>query len=310
MSPPQSPPPETAANKRLFCFGLGYTGQALALTLLADGWTVAGTCREPGQLDALAGAGIDAVLFDGGGPMDGAAQALGGATHLLSSVPPDGDGDAVLRHHGEDIAAHGGWDWVGYLSTTGVYGDTGGAAVDETAPLKPTSERGRRRVLAEEAWRAVAGAHVFRLAGIYGPGRSALDQALAGTARRVLKPGHAFSRIHVDDIAGVLRASMGNPRPGAVYNVCDDQPAEPSEVTAHACELLGLDPPPAVAYEDAARDMSAMARSFWRDHRRVDNRRIKEELGVALEYPDYRAGLRAILAAGGWTIMKERTLEA
>jgi nucleoside-diphosphate-sugar epimerase len=171
--------------------------------------------------------------------------------------------------------------------------------VDETAPLKPTSERGRRRVRAEESWRDLANAHVFRLAGIYGPGRSALDQARAGTARRVLKPGHVFSRIHVDDIAFVLRASMEAPRPGAVYNVCDDLPTEPSQVTAHACELLGLEPPPAVAYQDAARDMSAMALSFWRDQRRVDNTLIKDELGVALRYPNYRAGLGAILAAGG-----------
>ena len=294
MSLAQSPP-----SMRLFCFGLGYTARALARSLPDGGWTVAGTCRDSRVRDALAGAGIDAYLFDGGGPMGGAGAALAGATHLLSSVPPGEDGDPVLRHHGREIAAHGPWDWVGYLSTTGVYGDTGGKPVDETAPLNPTSERGRRRVLAEEAWRALAGAHVFRLAGIYGPGRSALDQALAGSARRVHKPGHAFSRIHVDDIAGVLRASLGNPRPGAVYNVCDDLPAEPAQVTAYACELLGLDPPPAVPYEDAAPHMSAMARSFWRDHRRVDNARIKDELGVSLQHPDYRAGLRAILAAGG-----------
>ena len=217
----------------------------------------------------------------------------------MSSVPPDKDGDAVLRHHRADIEAHGAWDWMGYLSTTGVYGDTGGAQVDESAPLKPSSERSQRRVLAEEAWRALPGAHVFRLAGIYGPGRSALDQARAGTARRVLKPGHAFSRIHVDDIVGVLRASMDSPRPGAAYNVCDDHPAEPSQVTAYACELLGLEPPPAIPYQDAARDMSAMALSFWRDRRRVDNALIKEEFGLALQYPDYRAGLSAILAAGG-----------
>ena len=288
----------TAANKRLFCFGLGYTGRVLARSLKDRGWTVAGTCRDEGAGEALAEAGFDAFLFDGEGPMESAGPALAGATHLLSSVPPGGDGDPVLRHHRADIEAHGAWDWVGYLSTTGVYGDTGGAQVDETAALKPSSERARRRVLAEEAWRALAGAHVFRLAGIYGPGRSALDPARAGTARRVLKPGHAFSRIHVDDIAGVLRASLSQPRPGAVYNVCDDHPAEPSDVTAYACELLGFDPPAAVTFEDAAPDMSAMGRSFWRDRRRVDNARIKDELGVTLKYPDYRAGLRAILAAG------------
>lgn len=286
----------TAANQRLFCFGLGYTGLTLARSLKADGWTVAGTCRDAKGRDALAEAGIKAFLFDGDGPMADTGQALEGATHLLNSVPPGEDGDPVLRHHQADIAAHAGWDWVGYLSTTGVYGDTGGAAVDETAPLNPTSERSRRRVRAEEGWQALANAHVFRLAGIYGPGRNALEQARSGTARRVLKSGHVFSRIHVDDIAAVLRASMVKPRPGAVYNVCDDVPTEPSQVTAHACELLGLDPPPAVAFEDAARDMSAMGLSFWGDHRRVDNSLIKDELGVALQYSDYRAGLSAILA--------------
>ena len=287
----------TAANKRLFCFGLGYTGRVLALSLKARGWTVAGTCRDAGGRDALAGAGFDAFLFDGGGPMADAGQTLAGATHLLSSIPPGGDGDPVLRHHRRDIEAHGPWDWVGYLSTTGVYGNTGGRVVDEAAPLNPTSDRARRRVLAEEAWQGLGAAHVFRLAGIYGPGRSALDQARTGAARRVLKPGHVFSRIHVDDIAAVLRASIGAPRPGAAYNVCDDLPSEPSQVTAHACELLAIDPPPPVPFEDAARDISSMARSFWRDHRRVDNAKIKKELGVALTYPDYRAGLRAILAA-------------
>jgi nucleoside-diphosphate-sugar epimerase len=286
----------TAANQRLFCFGLGYTGLTLARSLKADGWTVAGTCRDAKGRDALAEAGIEAFLFDGDGPMADAGTALEGATHLLNSVPPGEDGDPVLRHQQADIAAHAGWDWVGYLSTTGVYGDTGGAAVDETAPLNPTSERSRRRVRAEEGWRALANAHVFRLAGIYGPGRNALEQARSGTARRVLKSGHVFSRVHVDDIAAVLRASMVKPRPGAVYNVCDDVPTEPSQVTAHACELLGLDPPPAVAFKDAARDMSAMGLSFWGDHRRVDNSLIKDELGVALQYSDYRAGLSAILA--------------
>ena len=194
--------------------------------------------------------------------------------------------------------------WAGYLSTTGVYGDTGGARVDETAAVNPTSERGRRRAEAEDGWldlwrAAGVPVHVFRLSGIYGPGRSALGAVRAGTARRIDKPGHLFARIHVDDIAVVLRASMARPDPGAVYNVCDDQPAPAADVVAFACEILGVDAPPLVPFRQAARDMSPMALSFWRDNRRVDNTRIKRELGVRLNFPDYRAGLRAVLAAEG-----------
>ncbi|MFQ5618609.1 MAG: SDR family oxidoreductase [Rhodospirillales bacterium] len=287
---------------RLFCFGLGYTARVLAAALMGDGWTVAGTCRDDAARAALAADGIDAFLFDRDRPLDDAGAALGGATHLLSSVPPDEEGDPVLARHAGAIAATEGLAWAGYLSTTGVYGDTGGAPVDETAAVNPTSERGRRRAQAEdgwlELWRAAGvPAHVFRLSGIYGPGRSALDAVRAGRARRIDKPGHRFARIHVDDIAAVLRASMARPDPGAVYNVCDDEPAPAADVVAFACELLGVEAPPLVPFDQAAREMSPMALSFWRDNRRVDNSRIKGELGVRLKFPDYRAGLRAVLAA-------------
>lgn len=287
---------------RLFCFGLGYTARVLAAALMGDGWTVAGTCRDDAARAALAADGIDAFLFDRDRPLDDAGAALGGATHLLSSVPPDEEGDPVLARHAGAIAATEGLAWAGYLSTTGVYGDTGGAPVDETAAVNPTSERGRRRAQAEdgwlELWRAAGvPAHAFRLSGIYGPGRSALDAVRAGRARRIDKPGHRFARIHVDDIAAVLRASMARPDPGAVYNVCDDEPAPAADVVAFACELLGVEAPPLVPFEQAAREMSPMALSFWRDNRRVDNSRIKGELGVRLKFPDYRAGLRAVLAA-------------
>lgn len=295
MSPP--------AN-RLFCFGLGYSAQRLARALMAEGWTVGGTCRTAERQVELARDGIDAFLFDRDHRLGVARTALGSATHVLSSAPPDAEGDSVLDIYGARLAAAGGFHWIGYLSTTGVYGDTGGASVDETAPLAPTSARARRRVDAESAWRDLWPAHgvpvhVFRLAGIYGPGRSALDQVRAGTARRIDRPGHAFSRIHVDDISTVLRASIARPDPGAVYNVCDDEAAPAADVVTLACELLGVAPPPLVPFEEAAANMSPMALSFWRDNRRVDNRRVKEELGVRLRYPDYRTGLKAILAEGG-----------
>ncbi|HJO97148.1 MAG: SDR family oxidoreductase [Rhodospirillales bacterium] len=285
---------------RLFCFGLGYTAGRLARILAERGWIVGGTCQGLEARAELAAKGIEALLFDGAKPLAKPAAGLDGVTHILSSVPPGIHGDPVLAHHAGDIAACRELRWVGYLSTTGVYGDTGGAEVDEAAPLDPTSERGRRRVDAEAAWLRLHNehgvpVHVFRLAGIYGPGRSALDQVRGGRARRIDKPGQAFSRIHVDDIAAVLRSSMGRPRPGAVYNVCDDEAAPPADVIAFACDLLGVEAPPVIPFTEAEGEMSEMARTFWRDNRRVKNRLLKDELGVCLAHPDYRAGLKAIM---------------
>jgi nucleoside-diphosphate-sugar epimerase len=217
-------------------------------------------------------------------------------------VPPDEAGDPVLDRHGGDLARLPGLRWLGYLSTTGVYGTREGGWVDEASPLAPTGERGRRRAAAEAGWlelghRHGLSVHVFRLAGIYGPGRSAFDALRAGTAKRIAKPGQVFSRIHVADIVAVLRASMAQPRAGAVYNLCDDDPAPPEEVVAHAAYLLGVPPPPLVPFEAA--ELSPMARSFYDDNKRVANRLIKEELGVRLRYPSYRDGLAALLRGEG-----------
>ena len=275
--------------RRLFCFGLGYSGRALARELLAGGWSVAGTCRSERGLAELAALGVEPFRFDA--LPDGA---LDGTTHLLSSVPPDAGGDPVLIHHSAALARLAGrLEWAGYLSTTGVYGDSGGAWVGESSPLNPSSPRQARRVAAERAWAETLPIHIFRLAGIYGPGRSAIDQVRAGSARRIDKPDHVFSRIHVDDISNVLVASIARPNPGAVYNVCDDLPAEPAAVVLEACRLLGVEPPPPLPFAEAG--LSPMAASFWRDNRRVRNDRIKRELGVTLRYPDYRSGLAACL---------------
>lgn len=287
-------------GRRLFCFGLGYSARALADRLLRDGWRVAGTVRRPERAQALARAGIEPFLFERDKPLAEARAALAGTTHLLSSVPPDAGGDAVLDHHGAEIAATPGLAWLGYLSSTGVYGDREGGSVDEETKALPTSGRGKRRLAAEEAWQALAlehrlPLHIFRLAGIYGPGRSAIDSLRAGTARRVDKPGQLFSRIHVEDIAAVLVASMGRPRPGAIYNLADDLPAASADVVAYAAELLGVAAPPLIALDEAV--LSPLAASFYGESRRVLNERIKRELGVELRYPDYRAGLAAILAA-------------
>lgn len=289
---------------RLFCFGFGYSAKALAKRCLAGGWSVAGTARAPEKTEAMRASGIESFVFGDGRPLEDFAAALDGTTHLLISAPPDRAGDPVLNAHGKDIGGLKNLAWVGYLSTTGVYGDTGGATVDENSPLVPTSARSRQRADAEAAWLRLhrdsgVPVHIFRLAGIYGPGRSALDQARNGSARRIDKPGHLFSRIHVDDIANVLWASIARPDPGAVYNVCDDEPAAPADVTAEACRLLGVAPPPLVPFDEAEKGMSEMAKSFWRDNRRVANGRIKRDLGARLRYPDYRAGLKAVLAAGG-----------
>jgi len=291
---PSAPNGRPAVPERLFCFGLGYTALALGEAARAAGWAVAGTSRSAEKAAALAARGIAAQVF----PLaDGAA--LEGATHVLSSVPPAVDGsDPVLSRQGGLLRAARGLVWLGYLSTTAVYGDTSGAWVDEAAPAEPSSERGRRRRAAELGWLALGReigvpVQIFRLAGIYGPGRSPLDAVRAGRAQRIDKPGHVFSRIHVTDIVQVLRAAMGTPTVGSIYNVCDNEPAPSRAVVEHACALLGIPPPPLVPY--AAAELPDMARDFYAESRRVRNGRIKAELGVRLAYPSYREGLAALL---------------
>ena len=285
-------------TNRLFCFGLGYSAGFLARTLAAEGWRVAGTSRDEAACAKLRAAGFAAYRFAPEAPLAAPRQVLGEATHLLATVPPGESGDPVLAAHGVDLATLTGLHWVGYLSTTGVYGDRGGDWVDESDALRPTGPRGRQRVAAETAWldlhrRHGLPVHVFRLAGIYGPGRNAIETVRQGRAQRIDKPGQVFSRIHVEDIAAVLVASIARPNPGAVYNVCDDDPAPPETVIAYASELLGVPPPPLIPFEEAP--LSPMARSFYDDNKRVANLRIKEELGVRLAYPSYRQGLRALL---------------
>jgi nucleoside-diphosphate-sugar epimerase len=242
----------------------------------------------------MSGAGVTPVDWTDAAAVE---AAIAEASHVLVSTPPGPDGDPVLPRFGRALAARAP-RWVGYLSTTGVYGDRQGGWVDEASPLAPVNDRGRARVAAERAWRdGGLPVEVFRLAGIYGPGRSALDRLRAGRAQRVVKPGQVFSRIQVEDVAGALAASIAAPRPGAIWNVADDEPAPPQDVIAFAAELLGLPAPPEVAFDAA--ELTPMARSFYAESKRVSNRRLRQELGLALRHPDYRAGLRAILAAGG-----------
>ena len=275
----------------LLSIGHGYSAQALARRLLPQGWQIIGTTRTEAGAKALRATGIDALVW----PEADLSGALAKATHLLTSVAP-GDSDPVLQAIGPQIARSA-LKWVGYLSTTAVYGHHNGDWVDETTALAPTTARGAARVQAEADWTALGlPLHIFRLAGIYGPGRGPFEKVRDGTARRIHKAGQVFSRIHVDDIARVLHAALQRPHPG-IYNVCDDDPASPEDILGLAADMLGLPPPPIVPYEQA--EMTPMARSFYAENKRVRNDRIKTVLGVTLDYPTYREGLAAILAAGG-----------
>lgn len=274
----------------LLSLGHGYSASALAAWLIPLGWTVIGTCRDPSRADALRAAGVEPLLW----PAD-LAPALARATHVLASAAPDAAGDPFLQVAGDALCAANP-AWVGYLSTTAVYGDHQGGWVDETTPVNPGSARAHQRVLAERQWLDTGlPVHIFRLAGIYGPGRGPFEKVRDGSARRIIKPGQVFSRIHVADIAETLIASIARPNPGAIYNLCDDDPAPPEDVLSYAARLLGLPEPPAVPYDQA--EMTPMARSFYAESKRVRNDRIKLELGVRLNYPDYRAGLAGLLAA-------------
>jgi len=281
----------------LFCFGFGYCAEALARRLSARTVSLAGTRtnRAGSEAEPL---GARLAEFKGDAASAEVEGLLAGTTHALISVPPDLEGDLVLRHFRDQLAALGDLAWVGYLSTVGVYGDWQGQWVDEASPTRPISERGLRRVQAERAWLGFGTAtgkrvQVFRLAGIYGPGRSVIDALRAGTARRIVKPGQVFNRIHVDDVARVLAAAIDSDTGHSIYNVGDDEPAPPQDVVAYAAELMGLPAPPEVAFETAG--LTGMAASFWVECKRVGNARIKADLGVELIYPTYREGLRALL---------------
>lgn len=272
---------------KLFIFGLGFCGQAIAQHQRRLGWDVVGTARKPADRP-------DVLAFDGDHPLD--AGALQGVTHLLSTIPPGPNGDPVLGPVLAQLGAVPALKWAGYLSTTGVYGDWGGQWVDEESPLRGSSPRSIQRIEAERAWLASGlPVQVFRLGGIYGPGRSPLESVKNGTAHRIHKPGQVFGRIHVEDVAGVIAASITRPESNIIYNVCDDEPAPPQDVVAYAAALLGVEPPPEIAWDMAKNALSPMARSFYDDNKRVSNRRMKERLGYTLLYPTYREGLKSLL---------------
>jgi nucleoside-diphosphate-sugar epimerase len=280
---------------RLLIFGLGYCGTAVSDLARGAGFVVTGTARQGAESGTV--------------PFDAAAPAIAAATHVLSTVPPEVQGDAeasalgdpVLARYADAIAAAPRLRWIGYLSSTVVYGDRAGGWVDEDTPPAPSQQRGHRRLAAENAWRAFAGnraVDLFRLAAIYGPGRSAFDTITSAQARRIVKPGHAFGRIHRDDIAAAVLAAMRQDRPAGrrILNLADDTPAESATVIEEAAELLGVPAPPAVAFADIASEMSSLARSFWAENRKVASRKTQAMLGLAWRYPSFREGLRAILS--------------
>lgn len=281
----------------LLVFGYGYTATVFGRTMLAKGWRVIGTTRSVEKADEMRAEGVEAILW----PSEDVLPALNAATHVLICTAPNDAGDPVLVAYRAEIEARAAqYNWLGYLSTTAVYGDRGGDWVDETSDLAPSTARGNLRATAESAWLDLHAScalpvHIFRLAGIYGPGRGPFAKVRSGTARRIIKAGQVFSRTHVDDISKVLQASIKQPNAGAIYNVCDNDPAPPQDVIAEAARMLNLPIPPEEPFETA--EMTPMARSFYAESKKVSNARILNELGVKLTYPDYRSGLIALLAA-------------
>ncbi|MGX5736524.1 SDR family oxidoreductase [Bosea thiooxidans] len=281
--------------------GLGYSAGFFARAALARGWSVTGTVRSAEKAERLGREGIRMLVFDGSSVSSELMRAVAEADAVLVSVQPGEDGDPVLGLLREALGSAPHLRWIGYLSTIGVYGDQGGGWIDETTPAKPSNARTRQRVAIEQDWLTLGRnsgkpVQIFRLSGIYGPGRNAITKLRAGTAARLIKPGQVFNRIHVDDIAGVLMASLERPRDGAIYNVTDDEPGPPQDVITFAAELTGLEPPPEIPFEQA--QLSPMAASFYGESKRVSNALVKRELGYEFRYPTYREALQALAAAG------------
>ena len=274
----------------MFIFGAGYTAGYLSKTLTEQGWIVYGTTRRQERFDEIAKSGAHPLLIDD----PAMSERLSACSHVLISAGPSENGDPTLNAY-QSVFVENRFECVGYLSTTGVYGGTEGEWVDEDTPLHPTTTRGQQRKLAEEAWSDVPNLplHIFRLAGIYGPGRGPFSKVKSGKAQRIIKKDQVFSRIHVEDIVQVLSASIAAGTNGGIYNVCDNYPAPPQDVIGYAAELLGLPIPPAIAFEDA--NLSPMGRSFYAENKRVANERIKSELRIVLKYPDYKTGLDALV---------------
>ena len=286
---------------KVFIFGAGYSGRAFGRLLAQRGIAVAGTTRAAGKAEQLRGDGIEPHLFDGETVSPELIAALAGTTHLVVSIAPDENGDPVLNVLADALAALAGLQWIGYLSTVGVYGDHGGEWVSEESECRPVSQRSIQRLAAEMAWQDFAASTgtpmaILRLSGIYGPGRNAFVNLEKGTAKRLIKPGQVFNRIHVEDIARALDFLAGR-RADGIFNITDDEPAPPQDVVEFASALMKTDPPPAIDFETAT--ISPMARSFYGENKRVSNAKVKQA-GFGFVYPDYRAALERMWTARSW----------
>ena len=285
---------------RLFIFGMGYTARAFGRAMAEVEW-MGGTTRTAERALCLAERDFRARVFDGATVDPAIADDLREATHVVVSIPP-GEADPVLARFAADLAAAPRLQWLAYLSTVGVYGNYGGAWVSETTTPHPQQPRSVARRKAEREWAKLAAERstplaTFRIAGIYGPGRNAFVNLAEGKAHRIVKPGQVFNRIHVDDIVATMVAALERSARG-IFNIADDEPAPPQDVVTYAANLMGVAPPSEVPFDKA--ELSPMARTFYADNKRVRNRRIKEELGVALKYPTYREGLAALWRQGTW----------
>jgi nucleoside-diphosphate-sugar epimerase len=288
-------------TRNYFIFGAGYSGRAFGLAN-AGRAPVAGTTRSEERFPLLAASGIEPVLFDGTDLSPAVRGLLEETTHLIVSAAPDDSGDPVLNAARTFMAGQmPKLEWIAYLSTVGVYGDHGGAWVDETSACRPKSRRSVDRMKAEQDWLGLGAeigkpVAILRLSGIYGPGRNAFANLENGTAKRLIKPGQVFNRIHVDDIAGAL-IHLADAGLGGAFNVTDDEPAPPQDVVTYAARLMGIEPPPELPFETA--ELTPMARSFYGENKRVSNTAIKAT-GFRFRFPDYRAAFDAMWADGSW----------
>lgn len=283
----------------VFFFGMGYSSLATARAIhqnVDPEILISGTTRTLDNAELLADTAYRIHVFDGVTPGETLAEDVMRATHVVLSIPPDDNGDPAFNLHRDTLDAAPNLEWLCYFSTVGVYGDFGGSWIDESAPTRPINDRSKLRLAVEEQWRGYAAARgvplmILRLAGIYGPGRSAFDKLRDGTARRIVKANQVFNRIHVDDIGRVTQLAAAQKLAGT-FNLSDDEPAPPQDLVTYAAKLMGLPPPPEVPFEEAS--MTEMARSFYMDNKRVSSKAIKEALGIDLLYPTYREGLEAI----------------
>lgn len=280
----------------LLCFGCGYVAQNFARLILREGGKVTGTTRDKANFKKLKAQGINPLIFNNNQSLN--QEVLKSFSHILVSIPPSQDGDLIINTYFREFEFLSNLKWLGYLSTTGVYGDHQGEWVTEVSPCRPTQVRSQIRLQSEEAWLNLCKRYdipvcIFRLSGIYGPRRNVFEQIRDGTAQRIYKPGQVFSRIHVQDIVHTLLASILNLQAGEIYNLADDEPAATADVISYACHLLGLEPPALVPFEEA--QLSSMAQEFYAENKRVSNRKIKQELNINLLYPTYREGLKSMV---------------